>query len=68
MPIFKIDCSDQTKKDVDEWLIGQKESKQYCYTDGLGETLLLDKGEIIDFIKNPGQLGFDQTQEKIKEW
>ncbi len=67
-PVFKIDCSDQTKKYVGAWLIGQKENRKEFYYGGWGETLLISKGDILDFIKNPGQLGFEKTKEKIEEW
>lgn len=69
IPIFKFDCTDQNKmKHVEDWLTGQRESKQHFYFGGWGETVFVEKGEIIDFIANPGQLGLDLTIEKIKKW
>jgi hypothetical protein len=68
MPVFKIDCSDQTKEYVIDWLIGQRENKKELYYGGWGETLLIEKGTIVDLINNPGQLGLDKTKEKLKEW
>ena len=65
--IFKIDCSDEEKKYIEDWLIGQRE-KQDFYFGGWGETLLIEKGEIADFIRNPGQKKKKKTKKKIKEW
>ena len=67
-PVFQIDCSDQTKKYVVEWLIAQQDNKQDFYYGGYGETLLVEKGKIIDFITYPGQLGLEKTKEKLTEW
>ena len=66
--VFKIDCSDQTKKHVVDWLIGQRENRKDLYYGGWGETLLISKGEIVDLIKNPGELGFEKTKQKLQEW
>ncbi len=67
-PVFKIDCSDQTKKYVVDWLIGQRENKKHFYYGGWGETLLISKGDIVDFLSNPGQLGYEKTKQKLEEW
>jgi hypothetical protein len=67
-PVFKIDCSDQKKKYVEDWLTGQRESKRDFYYGGWGETILISKGQIIDVIANPSQVGLIKTKEKIKEW
>lgn len=68
IPLFKIDCSDQTKNYVVDWLIEQRENKKGFNYGGCGETLLMSKGKIINFIKNPGQLGPEKTTKKIHEW
>ena len=68
IPVFKIDCSDQAKKYIVDWLIGQRENKKEFYYGGWGETLLLSQGNIVDVIKNPAQFGRDKTREKIREW
>lgn len=65
-PVFIIDCSDQNNKYVETWLSDQK--RNGLYYGGFGETLLIDKGNLIDHIKNPGQLGQEQTKEKLIEW
>ncbi|MES2772555.1 MAG: hypothetical protein V4722_00130 [Bacteroidota bacterium] len=68
LPVFKIDCSDQTKEYVVEWLAGQGENKKYFYYGGWGETLLIAQGIIVDVIENPGKLGLDKTKAKLNEW
>ncbi len=68
MSLFKINCSDQTKDYVIDRLIKQRENQQDLYYGGWGETLLINKGNIVDFIKNPGQLGQQQTKLKLLEW
>jgi hypothetical protein len=68
IPVYKIDCSDQTKEYVVDWLIGQKGNKKHFYYGGWGETLFIEKGKVIDFIENPAQLGLDKTKEKLKQW
>jgi len=67
-PVFKIDCSDQKKEWFIDWLIEQRQEKNDLYHGGWGETLLIEKGIITDFIKNPGRLGLDKTKDKLKEW
>lgn len=67
-PVFKVDCSDQTKKYVIDWLIGQRENKKHFYCGGWGETLLISKGDIVDFLINPGQLGYEKIKQKLEEW
>ncbi|MCZ8286011.1 MAG: hypothetical protein O9353_11215, partial [Bacteroidia bacterium] len=67
-PVFKVDCSDQTKKYVIDWLIGQSENKKHFYYGGWGETLLISKGDIVDFLINPGQLGYEKIKQKLEEW
>lgn len=67
-PVFKVDCSDQTKKYVVDWLIEQRENKKNLYYGGRGETLLISKGDIVDFLGNPGQLGYEKTKQKLEEW
>ncbi len=66
--VFKIDCSDGTKKHVEDWLIAQRENKKHFYHGGYGETLLISKGEILDFLSNPGYLGYEKTKQKLEEW
>ena len=66
--LFKVDCSNQTKDYVINWLLSQKENQEGLYFGGWGETLLLEKGNIVDFIKNPGQSGLAQTKLKLLEW
>ncbi len=68
IPAFKIDCSDQTKEYVVAWLNKQGENKKDFYYGGWGETLFIKKGSVVDFIKNPGQLGLDKIKAKFKDW
>jgi hypothetical protein len=67
-PVFKIDCSDQTKEYIVDWLVKQRESNKEFYYGGWGETLLLDQGNIVDYISNPAKLGRMKTKEKLAEW
>lgn len=66
--IYKIDCSKQEKKYIEEWLVSQGENKTRFYTSGCGEFCLIKNGEIIDFISQPWQLGQNETKNKIIEW
>ena len=68
IPIFKVDCSDQSKDYLINWLIEQQGNKKDFYYGGYGETLLIENGEIADFIKYPGQLGLVKTKEILKKW
>lgn len=67
-PAFKIDCSDQSKEYIVEWLDKQREGKKEFYYGGWGETLFLHKGDIVDYISNPAKLGLANTKEKLSEW
>jgi hypothetical protein len=68
IPVYKIDCTDQTKEFIIDWLIAQRENKKEFYYGGWGEALFIENGAIVDLIKNPGQIGLDKTREKLKEW
>lgn len=68
IPIFQIDGSDQSQKYIEDWLLAQRENSLQFHYGGWGETLLVSKGEIIDFIKNPGQIGVEKTKEKLAVW
>lgn len=65
---FQIDCSDQTKQYVVTWLEAQGNNKHELYYEGYGETLLVARSTIKDYIKNPGQLGLEKVREKLNEW
>lgn len=67
-PAFKIDCSDQSKDYIVEWLDKQREGKKEFYYGGWGETLFLYKGVIVDYINNPAKLGLKKTKEKLSKW
>ncbi|AEW01670.1 hypothetical protein A4D02_06615 [Niastella koreensis] len=68
IPVFKIDCSDQTKEYIVRWLVKQRESNKELYYGGWGETLFLNLGNIVDFIGNPAKNGRMKTEEKLAEW
>ncbi|MEO6719288.1 MAG: hypothetical protein ABIN67_02940 [Ferruginibacter sp.] len=68
IPIFKVDCSDQSKHYVVSCVIEQQKNRNDLYHGGCGETLLIEKGEIIGFIKYPGQLGLVKTKEILQKW
>jgi len=67
-PVFKIECSDQTKRYIVDWLIEQKRDKADIYYGGSGETLLLNKGNIIEHIRYPAGIGYAGTKEKLMKW
>ena len=67
-PSFKIDCSDQSKEYIVQWLEKQKEGNIQFYYGGWGETLFLQKGDIVEYISNPAKLGLAKTKEKLSEW
>jgi len=52
-PVYIIDCSDQNKKYIKDWLIRQRENNNHLYYGGWAETLLIKNGEITDYIPNP---------------
>jgi hypothetical protein len=68
IPIFKIDCTEQEKRYVEVWLKNQSASAQYYYSNGYGETLLVEHGQIVDVIRYPGELGIEKTRSKIEQW
>jgi hypothetical protein len=68
IPAFILDCSDPTNEYVTDWLMAQRDKRSDFNYGGLGETLLIAKGDIIDFIKYPVRLGLQKTKEKLREW
>ncbi len=66
-PTFQIDCSDQDKQYVIDWLSDQSKDHGFYYG-GNGETVLISKGKVIDFIEYPAHLGYDKTKKKIVGW
>ena len=66
--VFKIDCSDQKNQYIVGWLLKQGENNGESYYGGWGEMLLVGKGVVIDFIKNPGRIGLQVTKDKLIEW
>ena len=68
IPIFKIDCSEQDKRYVEDWLDSLAKDMKMFYSNGYGETLLLSHGSVIDFIKYPGNIGMEKTRMKIEDW
>ncbi len=68
VPIFKIDCSEQDNRYVEDWLDKLATDMKFFYSNGYGETLLVSHGIVIDFIKYPADLGVENTRLKIKGW
>lgn len=68
IPVFKIDCSDQEKQYVVDWLLGQHGDYHRLFYGGNGETLLIEKGKLTDFIKLPFQLGLEIVRNKMLAW
>jgi len=46
----------------------QPSSLQDFYFNGYGETLLINYGQVVDYIRYPGQLGVEKTKLKIEHW
>ena len=66
--IFEIDCSNQDKKYIGDWLTNQSKQLGHMYSNGYGETLLIKNGQVTDYIKYPGDLGIEETKVRIKQW
>lgn len=68
IPLYRINCSAQGNNYSEEWLTKQKEAhRNFCYG-GYGETLLIVRGKVLDFIGNPGKEKPDHITEKLNEW
>jgi len=67
-PAFKIDVSSQQQEYFENWLIVQKQHVHLFYTGGYGEILLVQNGEVADFINFPAKTGFEETKAKIQSW
>jgi hypothetical protein len=59
-----IDCSNQKNKYLENWLGKQKENLSHLYYGGYGETLLISKGEVLDCINNPSEIGLQANENK----
>jgi len=66
-PILILNCTGR-KKYIEDWLIEQQKLLGNLKFGGWGETALISKGQIIDFIVNPAKLGNEKTEVKILEW
>lgn len=60
---YKVDCSDEDPIYITDWCMSNTFQKG-----GWGETILLNKGSIADFIRCPAKLGEEKTKEKLIEW
>lgn len=67
IPVFQIDASDSIPF-LETWAEKQKNVPTDFPSGGLGETVLLENGNIIDYIRYPAQLGLEKIKEKIKSW
>ncbi|MES2622291.1 MAG: hypothetical protein V4615_15680 [Bacteroidota bacterium] len=65
--VFQIDL-DTAMNTFGEWLVEQHKRRPEDIYGGYGETILVSKGNVIDFVKYPPQLGPDKMKEKIIEW
>lgn len=63
-----VDTSAQEQEYLVTWSKVQKTQELYFPYGGLGETVLLNNGEVIDFIRYPAGLGYEKMHEKIKSW
>ena len=68
VPVFMIDCSGQQHDFFENWLITQERHVHLFYTGGYGETVLVQYGQVTDFINYPARSGLEKTTEKIKSW
>jgi hypothetical protein len=67
IPIFFLDVSNENQNYFEKWLLNLRKLNKFNH-DGNGETLLLEFGEVVDFIKYPSKLGFEYTKNKLREW
>jgi hypothetical protein len=67
MPAFKLDASEEIPYFMN-WLLGQKEIRPDFIYGGWGETVLIEAGNITDFIHCPAKIGSQKTKEKLKSW
>lgn len=67
-PVFTIDCTTQQQEYFENWLIAQTQHVHLFYTGGYGETLLVQQGEVRDFINYPARLGTEKTRAIIENW
>lgn len=67
IPVFKINGRDQDQIYVEEWLLVHGNDLEFYYG-GLGATLLIEAGYVVDYIRYPVQLGLEKLKEKIKSW
>jgi len=67
IPAFKLDASEQLPY-FENWLTEQKNIKPDFIYGGWGETVLIEQGNITDFISRPSKLGSEKTTEMFKSW
>lgn len=67
IPIFKIDASERILF-LENWAEKQTIVQPYFISGGNGETVLLEHGNVTDFIRFPAQSGLEKFKEKIKSW
>ena len=67
MPVFQIDASKPILF-LETWNESQKIVPPYFVSGGSGETVLLENGNVIDYIRYPAQLGLEKLKEKLKSW
>lgn len=68
VPIYNVDCSEQNNKYVEEWLNIQATPMQHMYSNGYGETILIEFGRVVNYIKNPGTTGIENAKTQIEGW
>lgn len=66
-PIFRIDYSDRLEF-IEKWMLLQTKNVQNLLYGGWGETVLIENGQVTDFINYPTYVGIEKTKEKIENW
>jgi hypothetical protein len=67
LPVFKVDVSERVLY-AEIWLHEQRNVQPGFIYGGWGETVLIEYGNITDFIGYPGKYGYDKTKAKLKSW
>ncbi len=61
-------CEVQPNDVIEAWLLEQARKNPNFRFGGYGETVLLERGKIVDFILNPAKLGLDGIKDKLNRW
>ncbi|MDF2193364.1 hypothetical protein [Paraflavitalea sp. CAU 1676] len=68
IPVCRIDCFDESKEYVIDWLLEQRVQYNGFNFHGTGEVLLVVNGNLVEFIAYPAKSGLDAVREKLNQW